>query len=112
MKMSARPRHSNGPSRTVTAGGNGGRGPGGTGGFGVGGSGGFGSSVASSSNSVQAVSLSTAAMARRLFVARVPELRQRLVEMVGKERHAEQIRRRALVMSARGFRAQFVPIFD
>jgi hypothetical protein len=93
-------------------GGNGGRGPGGTGGFGEGGSGGFGSSVAPSSNSVQAVSFSSAVMARGSFVARVSELRQRLVEMVGKERHAEQIRRRALVMSARGFRAQFVPILD
>jgi hypothetical protein len=97
------------------AGGNGGcgtGGTGGTGGFGEGGSGGFGSSVAPSSNSVQAVSLSSAVMARGLFVARVPELRQRLIEMVGKEWHAEQIRRRALVMSARGFRTQFVPILD
>jgi len=46
------------------------------------------------------------------FVARNTELRYCLLKIIGKQRHSEQVRSRALVVRAGGLCPQFVPIVD
>src|SRR5262249_31907200 len=47
-----------------------------------------------------------------LFVAGMTDLRQSLFEVIGQQWHAEQLRGGPLVMAARRFGTQFVPILD
>jgi hypothetical protein len=51
-------------------------------------------------------------MAPFKIIAGPVELRQSLLEVNGEKRHAKQIGGRALIMSPRRFRTQFVPIVD
>src|SRR5215831_6736971 len=44
--------------------------------------------------------------------ARGAELGESIFQMVGQQRHSQQIRGRALVVQASGFRAQVLPIFE
>src|SRR6516225_1157953 len=44
--------------------------------------------------------------------ARAAELGESILQMIGQQRHSQQIRGRALVVQASGFRAQVLPIFE
>src|SRR6516162_6715378 len=44
--------------------------------------------------------------------ARGTELGESILQMVGQQRHSQQIRGRALVVQASGFRAQFLPVVE
>src|SRR5262249_52306796 len=46
------------------------------------------------------------------LLAREAELGESIFQMVGQQRHSQQIRGRALVVQASGFRAQVLPIFE
>src|SRR5215467_12078734 len=44
--------------------------------------------------------------------ARRAELGESILQMIGQQRHSQQIRGRALVVQASGFRAQVLPVFE
>src|SRR5215475_11172864 len=44
--------------------------------------------------------------------ARAAELGESILQMIGQQRHSEQIRGRPLVVQASGFRTQLFPVFE